>query len=208
MPLWRLYRGKINPAPPGAMMMIGYARVSTRDQNLDLQNDALRAAGCERIFSDRASGVREDRPGLTEALQYARTGDVLVVWKLDRLGRSTKHLIGFVEDLRRRGVEFRSLTDGIDTSTPMGRFFFHVMGALSQMEREITQERTRAGLAAARARGKKGGRPRKIKSDQLDMVRTLMTDPRFSMDQIAAQLNVDRSTIYRELARQQPGDAG
>lgn len=189
-------------------MMIGYARVSTRDQSLDLQTDALKTAGCERIFSDKASGVREDRPGLTEALQYARTGDILIVWKLDRLGRSTKHLIGFVEDLRRRGVEFRSITDGIDTSTPMGRFFFHVMGALSQMEREITQERTRAGLAAARARGKKGGRPRKIKSDQLDMVRTLMTDPRFSMDQIASQLNVDRSTLYRELARQQPGDAG
>jgi DNA invertase Pin-like site-specific DNA recombinase len=186
-------------------MLIGYARVSTRDQNLDLQLDKLREAGCEKIFSDKASGVREDRPGLAEAIAYARSGDTLTVWKLDRLGRTMKSLIRFVDDLRESGVEFKSINEGLDTSTPMGRFTFHILGALAQMEAELVKERTMAGLQASRARGKLGGRPKKITPDQLVMARTLMTNPDLTMEQIARQLGVGKSTLYRELARKQPG---
>lgn len=186
-------------------MLIGYARVSTRDQNLDLQLDKLREVGCEKIFSDKASGVREDRPGLAEAIAYARSGDTLTVWKLDRLGRTMKSLIRFVDDLRESGVEFKSINEGLDTSTPMGRFTFHILGALAQMEAELVKERTMAGLQASRARGKLGGRPKKITPDQLVMARTLMTNPDLTMEQIARQLGVGKSTLYRELARKQPG---
>lgn len=186
-------------------MLIGYARVSTRDQNLDLQLDKLREAGCEKIFSDKASGVREDRPGLAEAIAYARSGDTLTVWKLDRLGRTMKSLIRFVDDLRESGVEFKSINEGLDTSTPGGRFTFHILGALAQMEAELVKERTMAGLQASRARGKLGGRPKKITPDQLVMARTLMTNPDLTMEQIARQLGVGKSTLYRELARKQPG---
>jgi DNA invertase Pin-like site-specific DNA recombinase len=184
-------------------MLIGYARVSTRDQNLDLQLDKLREAGCEKIYTDKASGVRDDRPGLAEAIAYARKGDMLTVWKLDRLGRTMKSLIRFVDELRESGVEFRSLNEGLDTSTPMGRFTFHILGALAQMEAELVKERTMAGLQASRARGRLGGRPKKITPDQLVMARTLMTNPNLTMEQIAKQLGVGKSTLYRELARQQ-----
>lgn len=129
-------------------MLIGYVRVSTNDQNTDLQRNALNCAGCERIFEDKISGTKSDRPGLKKLLRTLSAGDTLVVWKLDRLGRSMRHLVTLIEELRQRGVNFRSLTDSIDTSTPMGRFFFHVMGALAEMERELIVERTRAGLAA------------------------------------------------------------
>ena len=132
-------------------MLIGYARVSTQDQNLDLQTAALQSGGCDRIFDDKLSGTRRDRPGLERALDVLREGDTLVVWKLDRLGRSVKDLVELVGDLEKRGVHFRSVTDAIDTSTPAGRFFFHVMASLAQMERELLVERTRAGLDAARA---------------------------------------------------------
>jgi DNA invertase Pin-like site-specific DNA recombinase len=139
-------------------MRIGYARVSTDDQSLDLQLDALKKAGCKRIFTDKASAVSEDRSGLADAVSHLRSGDVLVVWKLDRLGRTVKGLVEFVGDLQGQGVQFRSLTDDIDTTTPAGRFFFHVMASLAQMERELMAERTRAGLEAARPRGRIGGR--------------------------------------------------
>lgn len=139
-------------------MFIGYARVSTADQNLDLQIDALKQAGCERIFSEAASGARVDRKALGEALSFAREKDVFVVWKLDRLGRTVGQLVDFVSALKSRSVEFRSLTDGIDTTTPAGRFFFNMMAALAEMERDLIRERTMAGLAAARARGRTGGR--------------------------------------------------
>ncbi|CGD34957.1 site-specific recombinase [Salmonella enterica subsp. enterica serovar Typhi] len=125
-------------------MLIGYVRVSTNDQNTDLQRNALSCAGCERIFEDKISGTKSDRPGLKKLLRTLSAGDTLVVWKLDRLGRSMRHLVTLIEELRQRGVNFRSLTDSIDTSTPMGRFFFHVMGALAEMERELIVERTRA----------------------------------------------------------------
>ena len=134
-------------------MLIGYARVSTFDQNVDLQEDALKRAGCEKIFSDKVSGAKKERPGMNEAISHLRAGDTLVIWKLDRLGRSISHLIDIISRLDAMGVHFQSITDGIDTQTPAGRFFFHVMAALSQMERELIIERTKAGLKAAQERG-------------------------------------------------------
>jgi len=145
-------------------MLIGYARVSTEDQNLNLQRDALTAAGCERIFEDKASGARDDRPGLTEALSHLRQGDCLVIWRLDRLGRRMIALLGFVEELRQRGCDFRILNGSfpIDTTTAQGRLLFHISAALAENERDVIRERTIAGLASARARGRKGGRPAKL----------------------------------------------
>jgi DNA invertase Pin-like site-specific DNA recombinase len=143
-------------------MRIGYARVSTDEQSLDLQLDALKKAGCKRVFTDKASAAKGERPGLADAVSHLRSGDVLVIWKLDRLGRTVKGLVELVADLQERGIQFRSLTDGIDTTTPAGRFFFHVMASLSQMERELLAERTCAGLDAARRRGRVGGRKRRM----------------------------------------------
>lgn len=185
-------------------MLIGYCRVSTEDQNLDLQRDALAAAGCERIFEDKLSGARDDRPGLTEALSHLRQGDCLIVWKLDRLGRSLRSLIDFVGELRDRGIDFRTLhgTTQIDTSTAQGRFFFHVMAALAEMERDLIRERTNAGLAAARARGRNGGRPVKITPKQLDHAKRLLADRNTTMIEVAASLKIDRTTLYRALARE------
>jgi DNA invertase Pin-like site-specific DNA recombinase len=180
-------------------MLIGYMRISTADQSLDLQQDALTKAGAERVFEDKASGARDDRPGLADALSHARQGDCLVVWKLDRLGRTMRSLIGFVEDLRTRGVDFRSLTEGIDTSTPAGRFFFHIMGALAEMERDLIRERVQAGLTAARARGRKGGRQPKLTPKQIAHARKLLEDRNTTIKDVAASLGVNRSTIYRAL---------
>ena len=135
-------------------MLIGYARVSTQDQNLELQREALSKAGCKKVFEDKVSGTRADRPGLAKTLEMLREGDTLVVWKLDRLGRSVKQLVDLVGDLHKHGVQFRSLTDSIDTGTPSGRFFFHVMASLAEMERELTVERTRAGLEVAKQLGR------------------------------------------------------
>ena len=149
------------------MALIGYARVSTAEQDTALQTDALRNAGCERVFEDTASGAKADRPGLADALAYLRDGDVLVVWRLDRLGRSLPHLIETVGKLEARGVGFRSLTENIDTTTPGGRLIFHVFGALGQFERDLIRERTKAGLTAAAARGRKGGRKPVVTADKL-----------------------------------------
>lgn len=181
-------------------MLVGYARVSTEDQNLDLQTDALKSAGCEQLFSDKLGGTVANREGLTQALTYARPGDTLVVWKLDRLGRTVKGLIEFVDRLKERGVQFRSLTDGIDTSTTAGRFFFHVMAALAQMERELIRERTNAGLAAARARGRLGGRKPKLDASKLESARTLLA-AKVEVGVVAKNLGVSRTTLYRALAR-------
>jgi DNA invertase Pin-like site-specific DNA recombinase len=180
-------------------MIIGYARVSTRDQNLDLQRDALSRAGAERMFEDEASGARDDRPGLRDALSHLRSGDCLMVWRLDRLGRTMRGLIEFTESLRERGVEFRSVTEGIDTTTPAGRFYFHILGALAQMERELIRERTNAGLAAARARGRKGGRKPKLGPKQIAHARRLLDDRDTTIKEVAASFGVDRATIYRAL---------
>ncbi len=138
-------------------MLIGYAPVSTQDQNLELQLEALREAGCQKVFEDQVSGTRAKRPGLAKAREILREGDTLVVWKLDRLGRSVKQLVDLVGDLQQQGVQFKSLTDAIDTGTPSGRFFFHVMASLAEMERDLIAERTRAGLEMARQLGRKGG---------------------------------------------------
>jgi len=190
-------------------MLIGYARVSTADQRLDMQVDALERAGCERIFSDYASGRRADRAGLEALRSHLRPGDTLVVWKLDRLGRTVRQLVEMVAELNCAGINFASVTDGIDTSTPSGRFFFHVMAALAEMERDLVRERTRAGLSAAKARGRVGGRKPKLTKQQLTHARRLLDDLTTTGAEVAETLGVSRSTLYRSLART-PGrrDAG
>ena len=158
-------------------MLIGYARVSTADQKLDLQQRALEEAECERLFTEVARGAQTDRPQLIEALDFLRPGDTLVVWKLDRLGRSLPHLIETVRYLQERKIGFRSLQESLDTTTSGGKLIFHVFGALAEFERDLIQERTRAGLAAARARGRRGGRPRALTESKAAMARTLRQDP-------------------------------
>ena len=177
-------------------MRIGYARVSTDEQSLDLQLDALKKAGCKRVFTDKASAVKGDRPGLADAVSHLRSGDVLVIWKLDRLGRTVKGLVEFVADLQEQGVQFRSLTDGIDTTTPAGRFFFHVMASLAQMERELMAERTRAGLDAARRRGRVGGRKRRMTPGKVESARKLLKGGMAPRD-VAQNLGVSIPTLYR-----------
>jgi DNA invertase Pin-like site-specific DNA recombinase len=179
-------------------MLIGYARVSTQDQNLELQRKALLDAGCEKIFDDKVSGSRSERPGLAQALGILRDGDTLVVWKLDRLGRSVKHLVDLVGELDGLGVHFRSLTDLIDTSTASGRFFFHVMASLAEMERELTVERTRAGLEVARSLGRVGGRKRKMTDSKLESARKLLASGIPAKD-VAKNLGVSVPTLYRWL---------
>ena len=179
-------------------MLIGYARVSTQDQNLELQHEALNKAGCQKIFEDKTSGARADRPGLVMALEMLREDDILVVWKLDRLGRSVKQLVGLVSDLHKQGVQFKSLTDSIDTSTPSGRFFFHVMASLAEMERELTIERTRAGLETARKYGRKGGRRPKMTESKIESAKKLLASGIPPKD-VAKNLGVSIPTLYRWL---------
>lgn len=179
-------------------MLIGYVRVSTNDQNTDLQRNALMGADCELIFQDKISGKTSERPGLKKALRSLQPGDTLVVWKLDRLGRSMRHLVMLTEELRERGINFRSLTDSIDTSTPMGRFFFHVMGALAEMERELIIERTRAGLAAARDKGRVGGRKRIMTPDIIAKAERMISNGA-TRYQVALVLDVSVKTLYRYL---------
>lgn len=177
-------------------MLIGYARVSTQDQNLDLQIEALTKADCKKIFDDKISGSRAERPGLAKALEMLREGDTLVVWKLDRLGRSVKNLVDLVGDLHKQGVQFKSLTDAIDTSTPSGRFFFHVMASLAEMERELTVERTRAGLEVARQLGRKGGRKRQMTDSKIESAKKLLANGVPPRD-VAKNLGVSVPTLYR-----------
>ena len=165
-------------------MRIGYARISTLDQNFDLQADALGKADCEKIFQDVASGASDTRRGLAEAIEFARPGDVVVVWKLDRLGRSLKHLIEIINLLHEKKVGFMSLQEKIDTTTSGGKLIFHVFGALAEFERELIRERTRAGLTAARARGRTGGRPKKMSAKQVLMARKLLSDSNGRMSHI------------------------
>ncbi len=187
-------------AAPGRVSdLMGYARVSTRDQTVALQLDALNAAGCVRVFEETASGAQRDRPQLAAALDYMRAGDTLVVWKLDRLARSTKQLIETVEGLARRGIGFRCLTQDIDTTTAGGRLVFTIFSAIAEFEREIIQERTRAGLDAARARGRRGGRPPALKPRDLKEARALLRDPEITVEEVAARLKVSPSTLYRHL---------
>ena len=186
------------------MGVVGYARVSTIEQNPALQIDALEAAGAVRIFTDHASGATTARPQLTAALDYLRSGDVLAVWRIDRLGRSLPDLVTLVADLERRGVQFRSITEAIDTTTPGGELVFHIFAALAQMERRLISERTRAGLAAARARGRKGGRPTVMTPHKLAAARSLRATTEMTLTQIAAQLGISRTTLVTHLAAQQP----
>ena len=182
-------------------MIVGYARVSTDDQTLALQLDALQEAGCEKVFRDTISGTKTERPGLSKALEHARNGDMLVVWRLDRLGRSLSHLIDLIQTLEGRGVGFKSLTEQIDTTTSGGKLIFHIFGALAEFERNLIRERTMAGLQAARARGRKGGRPRKPNTDtKIVMAKRLHADPNNSIAEICKTLGVSRATLYRYLS--------
>jgi DNA invertase Pin-like site-specific DNA recombinase len=178
---------------------IGYARVSTLDQNLALQQDALGEAGCEKIFVEQMSGAVTDRPALREVLTYARSGDTLIVWKLDRLARSMKQLIETIEELRLRGIGFRSLTEAMDTTTAQGVLVFHMFSALAEFERALIRERTRAGLAAAKRAGRIGGRPPKLSEDDLDIARTLLANPDIPVADVADRLGVSPATLYRYL---------
>lgn len=176
--------------------LIGYARVSTLDQDPALQTDALTEAGCARIFEEKASGARADRPALMAAMDYVRPGDVLVVWKLDRLARSMKQLLATIDDLQARGIGFRCLTHDIDTTTASGRFMLQIFAALSEFEREIIRERTKAGLKAAVARGRKGGRRPVLDETQRAMAKTLMKDRDLAVKDIAERLGVSVATLY------------
>jgi len=186
--------------------LVGYARVSTAEQDPALQLDALE--GCWRVFTDHASGSREDRPELVAALDILRRGDTLVVWRLDRLGRSLPHLIDTVTGLRERGVGFRSVTEAVDTTTAGGRLVFHLFGALAEFERQLIRDRTLAGLAAARARGRVGGRPRSMTPAKLRLARAMRDQtPPVSLGQIAAELGLPKSTVARNLAAPSPTPA-
>jgi DNA invertase Pin-like site-specific DNA recombinase len=186
-------------------MDVGYARVSTGEQTLALQLDALAKAGCGRVFEETASGAKADRVVLAEVLAYLRTGDTLVVWRLDRLGRSLGHLIETVAELAGRGIGFKSLTEQIDTTTPGGKLVFHVFGALAEFERDLVKERTHAGLAAARARGRLGGRPKKLADPKkLALALALYDGGQADIATICATLGVSRATLYRAL-KERPG---
>jgi DNA invertase Pin-like site-specific DNA recombinase len=185
-------------------MLVGYARVSTQDQNQELQLDALKKEGCEKVFTEKASGAQRDRPQLKAALDYMREGDTLVVWKLDRLARSLKQLIETVEQMERCGIGLRSLTEAIDTTTAGGRLIFHIFAALAEFERSIIRERTNAGLQAARERGRTGGRPPALSDQDIQEAKALLRDPEITVDQVAKRLGVAASTLYRHL----PGGRG
>src|SRR3954464_4615719 len=178
-------------------MLVGYARISTTDQTLNLQRDALTKAGCSKIFTDTASGSQAERKGLTEALSYVRAGDTLVVWKLDRLGRSLKDLIERITELNNRHIGFKSITENIDTTTSGGKLIFHIFGALAEFERDIIRERTNAGLEAARSRGKKGGRPPALSPEKIKLARRLYADKDTSVSEICTMLGISRHTLQR-----------
>ena len=181
-------------------MLIGYARVSTDDQNLDMQHDALQRAGCEKVYSDRQSGASADRPGLITALDVLRSNDTLVIWRLDRLGRSLKDLIHLVERLEQRGVGLKSLQENIDTTTTGGRLVFHLFGALAEFERNLIRERTQAGLSAARARGKLGGRPKMLDSTKRELTLRLHRERQHSVNEICRLMGISKSTLYNYLS--------
>jgi DNA invertase Pin-like site-specific DNA recombinase len=178
-------------------MLIGYARVSTYEQTLALQQDALQKAGCSKLFTDTASGAKTERKGLEEALNYVRKGDTLVVWRLDRLGRSLPHLIATMTNLEERGIGFKSLTENIDTTTSGGKLIFHIFGALAEFERNLIRERTQAGLAAARERGRIGGRPKALTPRQILIAQSLYDDPKNSIPEICRTLKISKVTLYR-----------
>ncbi len=188
-------------------LTFGYARVSTQDQTLDVQRDALKAAGCTRIFTDTMSGAKADRPGLSEAFDHLRAGDTLVVWRLDRLGHTLKDLLEVVARFEREGIGFKSLTEQIDTTTPTGTLIFHIFGSLAEFERALIRERTQAGLAAARARGRNGGRPKALRGKDpkiVEAVRQQYLEQRTPVGALCTLLGVSRSTFYRHVVGKPP----
>ncbi|CAH1388306.1 recombinase family protein [Candidatus Nitrotoga sp. M5] len=180
-------------------MIIGYARVSTADQNTALQIDALNAAGAERIYQESQSGVSRDRLELAKCIDTLRSGDTLIVWRLDRLGRSLKDLVAIIAELEGKGVGFRSITEAIDTTTAGGKLVFHIFGSLAEFERSMIQERTKAGLAAARARGRKGGRPRALSADQVKKANAMLSDPTITKTEVAKHFKITRATLNAAL---------
>jgi len=180
-------------------MLVGYARVSTHDQSLDLQKDALKKAGCEKIFTDIGSGANFERKGLLDALNYMRIGDCLVVWKLDRLSRSLKDLITTINEINNKKMFFQSLQEQLSTTSSAGKLVFHVFGALAEFERDVIRDRTRAGLTAARARGRLGGRPRIMDQSKIGMAKALMVDTNNSIKDICSTLSISKTTLYRNL---------
>ena len=180
-------------------MQIGYCRVSTIDQNPDLQRDALTNAGCERLFEDRMTGTKKDRPGLTEVLAFARPGDTITVWRLDRLGRSLKDLLQIVADLEERGVGLRSLTESIDTSSSGGRLIFSIFGAIGEFERNLIRERTLAGLDAARRRGRTGGRPKALSERDILAAKAMLNEDNLTVAEVAGRMGVSVPTLYRHV---------
>lgn len=180
-------------------MLVGYARVSTLEQNLALQVDALKKTGCQKIFDDKSSGVKTERPGLQAALEYVRKDDTLVVWRLDRLGRSLKHLIETVAQLEERGVGFWSLQESIDTTTSGGRLIFQIFGALAEFEHNLIRERTHAGLRAARARGRKGGRPRVLDDKKITLAYRLYDEKQHTINEICQIIGISKPTLYTYL---------
>lgn len=179
------------------MAKIGYARVSTLEQNKDLQIEALTKAGCEKLFTDEISGSKTERVGLDACLAYLRTGDILVVWKLDRLGRSLKHLMEITARLEERSIGFTSITEHIDTTTPLGKLFFHMMGALAEFERDLIRERTQAGLAVARTHGRHGGRHNKLSAEKVALVRSMYESKNYALPVICEMAGISRTTLYR-----------
>jgi DNA invertase Pin-like site-specific DNA recombinase len=184
-------------------MLVGYARVSTHEQNLDMQLDALKAAGCQKIFTDKISTLKAERKGLDEALTFLRPGDVLVVWKLDRLGRTLKQLIELVALFNQKGIGFKSLKETIDTTTSTGKLVFHIFAALAEFERDIIHERTRAGLEAARARGRSGGRPKiqDIDPKRIALAKSLYADQNTPVQEICDTLHIGKTTLYRYVGK-------
>lgn len=180
-------------------MQIGYARVSTLDQNLDLQIDALNQAGCKKIFQEKITGTKLKREQLQNAIDYLRAGDVLVIWKLDRLGRSLKDLLLIVNELNQKEIGLKSLHENIDTTTPTGKLIFHIFASLAEFEKDVIKERTNAGLKAARARGRVGGRPKKLTDKQLTLLKTLHQDKNTSLSDISNILGISKKTIYNYL---------
>jgi DNA invertase Pin-like site-specific DNA recombinase len=185
-------------------MLLGYARVSTDQQDHALQLDALRAAGCDRVFIETASGTRTDRPELAKLMEMARPGDVLTIWRLDRLGRNLRHLIEIADDLQRRDIGLKSITEAIDTTTPAGRFMFSILGALAAMEREVLIQRTKAGLDSAAARGRRGSRPAALDEAKVRAARAMLSGGTMTASEVARQLGCSPSTLYRHL----PGGRG
>jgi DNA invertase Pin-like site-specific DNA recombinase len=180
-------------------MLIGYARVSTHEQTLNLQQDALKKAECSKIFTDVISGIKAERKGLDEALSYVRKGDTFVVWRLDRLGRSLPHLITTMTDLEERRIGFKSLTENIDTTTSGGKLIFHIFGALAEFERNLIRERTTAGLSAARARGRRGGRPKALRDKRVSIAQALYNNKQNSIAEICQTLKISKATLYRSI---------